>query len=56
MFEISLSRGYDTTAFRQDLKALYTKLGQENKQVCLCVGEGGCWPSKGAAGATAEAC
>ena len=30
IFEISLSRGYDETNFREDLKVLYHKLGIEN--------------------------
>ena len=41
VFEISLSRGYDTSAFRTDLKALYGKLGMENKQVQGAAGAGG---------------
>ncbi|XP_076804944.1 dynein axonemal heavy chain 10-like [Clavelina lepadiformis] len=32
VFEIALSRGYDETAFREDLKGLYNKLGIENKK------------------------
>uniref|UniRef100_H2ZL82 Uncharacterized protein n=1 Tax=Ciona savignyi TaxID=51511 RepID=H2ZL82_CIOSA len=32
VFEIALSRGYDETAFREDLKVLYNKLGIENKK------------------------
>ena len=33
VFEITLTRGYDETAFRDDLKTLYGLLGQENKKV-----------------------
>eukprot|EP00899_Mesostigma_viride_P018540 jgi/Mesvir1/26688/Mv20468-RA.1 len=33
VFEITLTRGYDEAAFREDLKTLYTKLGAENKRV-----------------------
>jgi dynein heavy chain, axonemal len=33
VFEITLTRGYDETAFREDLKKLYTLLGVENKKV-----------------------
>jgi len=33
VFEITLTRGYDELAFREDLKALYGLLGQENKKV-----------------------
>ncbi|XP_075882096.1 dynein axonemal heavy chain 10-like isoform X2 [Nelusetta ayraudi] len=33
MFEITLSRGYGETSFRDDLKALYVKLGIENKKI-----------------------
>ena len=33
VFEITLTRGYDETAFREDLKELYTMLGVENKKV-----------------------
>ncbi|CAH1233746.1 DNAH10 [Branchiostoma lanceolatum] len=32
IFEITLSRGYDETNFRDDLKILYGKLGVENKK------------------------
>ena len=35
VFEITLSRGYNEQSFRDDLKILYTKLGQENKQVAF---------------------
>ncbi len=36
VFEITLSRGYGEEEFREDLKALYNKLGIENKKVhCL---------------------
>ena len=33
VFEITLTRGYDETSFREDLKTLYGLLGQENKKV-----------------------
>jgi len=33
VFEISLSRGYGENDFREDLKALYQKLGMEDKKV-----------------------
>ncbi|GMH41526.1 hypothetical protein BSKO_09436 [Bryopsis sp. KO-2023] len=33
VFEITLSRGYDEVAFRDDLKKLYTMLGAEDKKV-----------------------
>lgn len=33
VFEITLSRGYDETMFRDDLKKLYTMLGADNKKV-----------------------
>ena len=33
VFEITLTRGYDEVAFREDLKTLYGRLGQENKRV-----------------------
>ena len=33
VFEITLSRGYNESSMREDLKILYQKLGQENKQV-----------------------
>lgn len=33
VFEISLTRGYDEAAFREDLKKLYTKLGAEDKKM-----------------------
>eukprot|EP00762_Andalucia_godoyi_P000034 ANDGO_02412.mRNA.1 Dynein-1-alpha heavy chain len=32
VFEITLSRGYSETEFREDLKKLYNKLGAENKK------------------------
>ncbi|KAL5017096.1 hypothetical protein ScPMuIL_006685 [Solemya velum] len=32
VFEIQLSRGYNEASFRDDLKILYNKLGQENKK------------------------
>ncbi|PNH08033.1 Dynein-1-alpha heavy chain, flagellar inner arm I1 complex [Tetrabaena socialis] len=33
VFEITLTRGYDEAAFREDLKRLYGMLGSENKRV-----------------------
>ena len=33
VFEITLTRGYDESSFREDLKALYSKLGLENKKM-----------------------
>lgn len=33
VFEISLSRNYDESAFREDLKSLYNMLGVENKRM-----------------------
>lgn len=33
VFEITLSRGYDETSLRDDLKKLYTMLGAEDKKV-----------------------
>ena len=33
VFEITLSRGYGESAFRDDLKILYNKLGIENKKM-----------------------
>jgi dynein heavy chain len=33
VFEITLSRGYDESNFRDDLKVLYQKLGIENKGI-----------------------
>lgn len=33
VFEITLTRGYDETSFREDLKKLYSMLGAENKQM-----------------------
>lgn len=32
VFEITLSRGYNESNFREDLKTLYLKLGIENKK------------------------
>lgn len=32
MFEITLSRGYSESNFRDDLKTLYVKLGIDNKK------------------------
>lgn len=33
VFEITLSRGYDESSFREDLKRLYTMLGVDDKKV-----------------------
>ncbi|KAM4746443.1 dynein axonemal heavy chain 10 [Anableps anableps] len=33
VFEITLSRGYNESTFREDLRALYLKLGIENKKI-----------------------
>ena len=33
VFEITLTRGYDEAAFREDLKRLYGLLGTDNKRV-----------------------
>jgi hypothetical protein len=33
VYEITLTRGYDETSFREDLKQLYTQLGAENKKM-----------------------
>ncbi len=33
VFEITLTRGYDEAAFREDLKRLYGMLGSENKRI-----------------------
>ena len=33
VYEITLSRGYDESNFREDLKVLYQKLGIENKEI-----------------------
>lgn len=33
VFEITLTRGYDETMFREDLKQLYSLLGSDNKKV-----------------------
>lgn len=35
VFEITLTRGYDETMFREDLKKLYEMLGADNKKVSL---------------------
>jgi dynein heavy chain len=32
VFSIALSRGYGENSFREDLKALYNRLGTENKK------------------------
>ena len=37
-FEITLARGYDEIAFRDDLKKLYSMLGSDNKKVTGCQG------------------
>lgn len=37
VFEITLTRGYDETMFREDLKQLYTLLGSDNKKVRVTV-------------------
>ena len=37
VFEITLTRGYDETMFREDLKQLYSLLGSDNKKVCSVV-------------------
>ena len=33
VFEVTLTRGYSESDFREDLKTLYTKLGIENKKI-----------------------
>lgn len=33
VFEITLTRGYDESSFREDLKGLYQQLGAENKKM-----------------------
>jgi dynein heavy chain len=33
VFEITLTRGYDEAAFREDIKRLYALLGADNKRV-----------------------
>ena len=40
MFEITLSRGYDESNFREDLKILYQKLGQEDKKMMFLFTDG----------------
>lgn len=40
VFEITLTRGYDETAFREDLKGLYTRLGVENEEVVFLFTDG----------------
>ncbi|XP_075256614.1 dynein axonemal heavy chain 10-like [Convolutriloba macropyga] len=40
VFEITLSRGYDETNFREDLKILYQKLGQEDKKMMFLFTDG----------------
>lgn len=37
VFEITLTRGYDETMFREDLKQLYTLLGSDNKKVRMSI-------------------
>jgi dynein heavy chain len=39
IFEIKLSRGYNETTFRDDLKILYNKLGIENKKIVFLFGD-----------------
>lgn len=39
IFEIKLSRGYNETTFREDLKVLYNKLGIENKKIVFLFGD-----------------
>jgi hypothetical protein len=39
IFEIKLSRGYNESSFREDLKVLYNKLGIENKKVVFMFGD-----------------
>ena len=33
IFEITLSRGYNETSFREDMKSLYNMVGAENKRI-----------------------
>ena len=40
VFEITLSRGYDESNFREDLKILYQKLGIENKGIVFLFTDG----------------
>ena len=40
VFEITLSRGYDESSFREDLKILYQKLGIENKKIVFLFTDG----------------
>ena len=40
VFTITLSRGYNEAAFREDLKSLYTKLGMENRKVAFLMTDG----------------
>ena len=40
VFEITLSRGYDESNFRDDLKILYQKLGIENKGIVFLFTDG----------------
>ena len=52
VFEITLSRGYNESSMREDLKTLYQKLGQENKQMVFLftdqhVAEEGRLPAEG---------
>ncbi|CAF1543013.1 unnamed protein product, partial [Adineta steineri] len=39
IFEIKLSRGYNESSFREDLKILYNKLGIENKKIVFMFGD-----------------
>jgi dynein heavy chain len=39
IFEIKLSRGYNESTFREDLKVLYNKLGIENKKIVFLFGD-----------------
>jgi dynein heavy chain len=39
IFEIKLSRGYNESTFRDDLKVLYNKLGIENKKIVFLFGD-----------------
>lgn len=40
VFEITLSRGYNESNFRDDLKALYMKLGIENRKIVFIFTDG----------------
>ncbi|CAF4557043.1 unnamed protein product, partial [Rotaria magnacalcarata] len=39
IFEIKLSRGYNESSFREDLKIVYNKLGIENKKIVFMFGD-----------------